>query len=66
MILINRKSETFISAALQSVVRCAICGGIVHVNSTSVDHILRKKEGGLGLASNGQITHPYCNTGYKN
>ena len=62
----NRKSETYISTALKSVVRCGICGGVVHVNSTSVDHIVRKRDGGLGSAENGQITHPYCNTGYKN
>lgn len=62
----NRKSETYISTALKSVVRCGICGGVVHVNATSVDHITRKRDGGLGSADNGQITHPYCNTGYKN
>lgn len=61
----NRKSETYISTALKSVVRCGICGGVVHINSTSVDHVERKREGGLGTAANGQITHPYCNTGYK-
>ncbi len=62
----NRKSETYITTALKSVVRCGICGGVVHVNATSVDHITRKRDGGLGSADNGQITHPYCNTGYKN
>lgn len=62
----NRKSETYISTALKAVVRCGICGGVVHINSTSVDHIDRKRDGGLGSADNGQITHPYCNTGYKN
>lgn len=62
----NRKSETYISTALKSVVRCGICGGVVHINATSVDHIERKRDGGLGTAENGQITHPYCNTGYKN
>lgn len=62
----NRKSETYISTALKSVVRCGICGGIVHINSTSVDHIVRKQDGGKGSKDNGQITHPYCNTGYKN
>lgn len=62
----NRKSETYISTALKSVVRCGICGGVVHVNATSVDHVIRKRDGGLGSADNGQITHPYCNTGYKN
>lgn len=62
----NRKSETYITTALKSVVRCGICGGVVHVNATSVDHIIRKRDGGLGSVDNGQITHPYCNTGYKN
>lgn len=62
----NRKSETFIAAALQGVVRCGICGGVVHANSTSVDHIIRKRDGGVGSVDNGQITHPYCNTGFKN
>lgn len=62
----NRKSETYISTALKSVVRCGICNGVVHINSTSVDHIDRRRDGGLGSVGNGQITHPYCNTGYKN
>ncbi len=62
----NRKSETYISAALPGCIKCGICGGIVHVNSTSIDHIERKSEGGLGISQNGQVTHPYCNTGYKN
>lgn len=62
----NRKSETYISQAINSVIRCGICGGVVHVNSTSVDHITRKRDGGKGESNNGQITHPYCNTGYKN
>ena len=58
-------NDSFNTTALQSVVRRSICGGVVHVNATSVDHIIRKREGGLGTACNGQITHPYCNTGYK-
>lgn len=62
----NRKSETYISTALPGCIKCGICGGIVHMNSTSVDHVDRKSNGGLGIAQNGQITHPFCNTGYKN
>ena len=26
----------------------------------------QSRDGGLGSIGNGQITHPYCNTGYKN
>lgn len=62
----NRKSETYITTALKSVVRCGICGGVVHINSTSIDHVERRRDGGLGSVENGQITHPYCNTAYKN
>ena len=62
----NRKSETYITTALKSVVRCGICGGVVHINSTSVDHVDRRRDGGMGSVENGQITHPYCNTGFKN
>lgn len=38
----NRKSETYITTALKSIVRCGICDGVVHVNITSVDPITRK------------------------
>jgi len=41
----NRKSETYISAALPGCIKCGICGGIVHVNSTSIDLFERVKVG---------------------
>lgn len=59
------KSETFISSALPNAIKCSICGGLIHTNSISMDHIIRKREGGDNNATNVQITHPYCNTGYK-
>lgn len=62
----ERKSEIFINEALESALRCNICGGYIHRNSVSFDHIQRKQDGGLGSVENGQVTHPYCNTGYKN
>lgn len=62
----NLKNATYISAALNNVLRCPICGGAIHTNSTSMDHINRKREGGSDCVTNTQITHPYCNTGYKN
>lgn len=61
-----KKSEIYIKEALQSVPRCRICNGFIHRNSISIDHIQRKEDGGLATLDNGQITHPYCNTGYKN
>lgn len=62
----GNKSEVFIRQAIQSAPRCAICGGLLHTHSISIDHIQRKREGGVGSADNGQLTHPYCNTGVKN
>lgn len=62
----ERKSAVFIKEALNSTPRCKICGGYIHRNSITIDHIERKQDGGLGNIDNGQITHPYCNTGVKN
>lgn len=62
----GNKSEVFIRQSLQGAPRCAICGGYLHLHSISIDHIQRKREGGTGSADNGQLTHPYCNTGVKN
>ena len=62
----NLKNASYISAAMANVLKCPICGGAIHTNSTSLDHIERKREGGEDSVENTQITHPYCNTGYKN
>lgn len=62
----NTKSEVYIRAALHTVPKCAICGGIVHVNSISIDHKKRRRDGGAATADNGQLAHHYCNTGFKN
>ncbi len=60
------KSEVFINEALKNSVKCKICNGYLHTNSISIDHIDRKRDGGSGSPENGQVSHPYCNTGYKN
>jgi hypothetical protein len=60
------RSATFLKEALQSAVRCKICGGFLHFNSISIDHIIRKADGGLGVAENAQLSHSYCNSTYKN
>ena len=60
------KSEAFMREALRNPIRCKICGGLVHINSISIDHINRIEDGGLGVIDNAQITHPYCNTTDKN
>ena len=62
----NQKSEIFLNEALQNPPKCKICNGMIHKNSISIDHIQRKADGGFATSDNGQITHPYCNTTYKN
>ncbi|MGL4758941.1 MAG: HNH endonuclease [Patescibacteria group bacterium] len=62
----NNKSEIYIKDTLPNAPRCKICNGFVHKNSISIDHKQRRQDGGLANIDNGQLTHPYCNTGYKN
>ena len=59
------KSAAYIRDALSSAPTCKICGGLVHVNAISFDHIQRKREGGLGTVDNAQLSHPYCNSTFK-
>ncbi|BBB68745.1 hypothetical protein UNDYM_4492 [Undibacterium sp. YM2] len=60
------KSEVFMNEALKNSIKCKICGGYLHRNAISIDHITRKQDGGSSNVENGQVSHPYCNTGYKN
>jgi hypothetical protein len=60
------KSAAFLRDALEEPLRCGICGGLIHYNSISLDHIQRKNDGGLGTVQNAQLSHPFCNTGVKN
>lgn len=62
----EKKSCIYIRDALINTMRCPICGGFLHCNAISIDHIERKEDGGNSSLENGQVTHPYCNTGYKN
>ena len=62
----QRKSAVFIHEAIRDLPRCKICGGFLHKNSITIDHIQRKEDGGIGSTDNAQLAHPYCNTTYKN
>lgn len=62
----NTKSAVFITNALSGALKCKICNGYLHTNAISFDHIKRKEEGGLGTFDNAQLTHPYCNSTFKN
>lgn len=50
---------------LDSAVRCPICHARLSSTSFSDDHIQRVQDGGRGTAENLQLTHPYCNSGFK-
>lgn len=62
----DAKSAVFLRDALKEPLRCGICGGLIHRNAISIDHVQRRADGGVGVADNGQLTHPYCNTTFKN
>ncbi len=60
------KAAAFIRDALPGCLRCKICNGYLPSRINSIDHIKRKADGGLGTLDNAQLTHPYCNTTFKN
>jgi hypothetical protein len=62
----STKSAAYISEAISNASRCKICGGILHQKSISIDHKVRKEDGGDSNVNNAQLTHPYCNSTYKN
>jgi hypothetical protein len=61
----STKNAVFLQQALAKELRCAICQARMHFKSISMDHVRRIEDGGTGKADNAQLTHPYCNTGYK-
>ncbi|MDU5822012.1 MAG: HNH endonuclease signature motif containing protein [Clostridium butyricum] len=62
----ERKSLAFIVESIKNTNRCAICNGLLHRNSITIDHKERKIDGGLATLENAQLAHPYCNSTYKN
>jgi hypothetical protein len=62
----DRKSAVFLRAAIEGATRCGICNARIHIRSITIDHVQRKREGGVAEEDNGQVAHPYCNTTIKN
>ena len=60
------KNSAFIANGIRTVQRCEICGARLHSSSISYDHRVRKQDGGSGTLDNIQLSHPYCNTTFKN
>jgi hypothetical protein len=59
------RSGLILRDLLPHVPKCALCGGLIPTQAVSGDHKHRREDGGLAVADNFQMTHPYCNTGYK-
>lgn len=55
------KSAAYVREAMSKAITCSICHARVDSKSLSYDHIQSKKDGGLGLPENLQLTHSYCN-----
>jgi hypothetical protein len=61
----ERKSAIFLKKALDSALRCSECDARIHRASFNYDHVTDKKHGGTGSEDNSGLTHPYCNSTYK-
>lgn len=59
------KTATIWKAAYPGAPRCGVCGAIWHRNSIHFDHQTAKKDGGTADPANAQVTHPYCDSTYK-
>lgn len=62
----DTKSAAFIREAIKVAPRCSICDGLLHAKSIQIDYKMRKQDGGTGSLENAQLSHPYCNSTYKN
>ncbi|KAF3889104.1 MULTISPECIES: HNH endonuclease [Nostocales] len=60
------KSAAYIRDVLPGFPRCKICDAYLPSRFISIDHKKRKADGGLGTLDNAQLSHPYCNTTFKN
>lgn len=60
------KSSIFLRHSIESAIRCPLCQGLLDPSkSVSYDHIHPVRDGGKGGVENGQLVHPFCNTGVK-
>ncbi|MFK4794796.1 DUF262 domain-containing protein [Sphingobium sp. ZW T5_29] len=49
-------------ADLPQVPRCGLCGGLLHRNGKTLDHIKKKADGGSASLANARWVHPICNS----
>jgi hypothetical protein len=61
----KQKSAAYIREALQTALRCGICGARLHMKSINSDHITRKEDGGTSSSKNAGPVHPFCTSTVK-
>lgn len=60
------KSQAIISKYLNNpTIICATCRGLVPSKSQHHDHVKPQRDGGMGVLTNNDIKHPYCNSVIK-
>jgi hypothetical protein len=59
------KSALRRKASLEAAIRCPICKARMVNIHASDDHIQKRSQGGASSLSNAQLTHHFCNTGFK-
>jgi hypothetical protein len=59
------KSALRRQASLDSAIRCPICKARMVNLLASDDHIKKRSDGGPSTPENAQLTHHYCNSGFK-
>ncbi|ANN65256.1 HNH endonuclease family protein [Bordetella bronchialis] len=59
------KSAARRKASIDMASRCAICKARLDPNVASDDHVIRKEDGGRDSVDNAQLTHHFCNHGFK-
>jgi hypothetical protein len=52
-------------ASIEVAYRCSICKARLDPNTASDDHVQRREDGGADLLENAQLTHHFCNHGFK-
>lgn len=59
------KSGLIMNELLPNELKCVICRGLVPSQAISIDHEVRREDGGESNVENLRITHGYCNSGIK-
>jgi hypothetical protein len=61
----DMKAAAMLREQMAAAVRCEYCEARLNLRSTSLDHTVRRQDGGGDTAGNSGLMHPYCNTGAK-